>query len=127
MKNRHFYYLLEETPLKSHQVQQPTLNEVQEFLDCLLVHQDVLLRVHGSKEGNGCAKKGPRKKMLRISLKRKHRRIHVKIKKRNFLHTRKKKVDELFTLSKITRMVASLLNTYTGNMHGKHSEPPNYH
>nr|GEX99639.1 hypothetical protein [Tanacetum cinerariifolium] len=39
---------LEETPLQSQQVQQSTLNEVQEYVDCLLVHQDQLLRACGS-------------------------------------------------------------------------------
>nr|GEX70907.1 hypothetical protein [Tanacetum cinerariifolium]GEX72674.1 hypothetical protein [Tanacetum cinerariifolium] len=48
---KEFLLSLEETPLQSQQVQQPTLNEVQEYVDCLLVHQDVLLRAHGSNKG----------------------------------------------------------------------------
>nr|GEX28815.1 hypothetical protein [Tanacetum cinerariifolium] len=51
MIEEEFLLSFEETPLQSQQVQQPTLNEVQEYFDCLLVHQDVLLRVRGSKEG----------------------------------------------------------------------------
>nr|GEW05744.1 hypothetical protein [Tanacetum cinerariifolium] len=43
-----FLLSLEETPLQSQQVQQPTLNEVQEYFDCLLVQQDVLLGARGS-------------------------------------------------------------------------------
>nr|GFB62584.1 hypothetical protein [Tanacetum cinerariifolium] len=39
---------LEETPLQSQQVQQSTLNEVQEYVDYLLVHKDVLLRARAS-------------------------------------------------------------------------------
>nr|GEW30748.1 putative ribonuclease H-like domain-containing protein [Tanacetum cinerariifolium] len=54
---------LEETPWQSQQVQQPTLNEVQEYVDCLLVHQDVLLRARGSNKGNGCVRKRSWKKM----------------------------------------------------------------
>nr|GEY06403.1 hypothetical protein [Tanacetum cinerariifolium] len=42
-----FLLSLEETPLQSQQVQQSTLNEVQEYVDCLLVHQDVLQRARG--------------------------------------------------------------------------------
>nr|GEZ47089.1 hypothetical protein [Tanacetum cinerariifolium] len=122
-----FLLSLEETPLQSQQVQQPTLNEVQEYVDCLLVHQDVLLRARGSNKGNGCVRKRSRKKMVRIRLRRKPRRIRVKIKKRKFLRIRNKKVDELFALDTITRMVASFLKTYSGNVHEKHSEPPNDH
>ncbi|GJW46626.1 putative reverse transcriptase domain-containing protein, partial [Tanacetum coccineum] len=48
MIEEEFLLSLEETPLQSQQVQQPTLNEVQEYFDCLLVHQDVLLRARGS-------------------------------------------------------------------------------
>nr|GEV41483.1 hypothetical protein [Tanacetum cinerariifolium] len=48
MIEEEFLLSLEETPLQSQQVQQPTLNEVQEYVDCLLVHQDVLLRARGS-------------------------------------------------------------------------------
>nr|GEY58857.1 hypothetical protein [Tanacetum cinerariifolium] len=124
MIEKEFLLSLEETPLLSQKVQQPTLNEVQEYVDCLLVHQDVLLRVCGSNKGNGCVRKRSRKKMVRIRLRRKHRRIRVKIKKRNFLLIRNKKVDELFALDTTTRMVASFLKTYSGNVHGKHSEPP---
>nr|GEV79147.1 hypothetical protein [Tanacetum cinerariifolium] len=50
MIEQEFLLSLEETPLQSQQGQQPTLNEVQEYFDYLLVHQDVLLRVRGSKE-----------------------------------------------------------------------------
>nr|GEZ31127.1 hypothetical protein [Tanacetum cinerariifolium] len=122
-----FLLSLEETPLQSQQVHQSTLNEVQEYVDCLLVHQDVLLRARGSNKGNGCVRKSSWKKMVRIRLRRKHRRIRVKIKKRKFLRSRNKKVDELFALGTITRKVASFLKTYSGNVHGKHSEPPNDH
>ncbi|GKC61757.1 putative nucleotidyltransferase, ribonuclease H, partial [Tanacetum coccineum] len=48
MIKEEFLLSLEETPLQSQQVQQPTMNEVQEYFDCLLVHQDVLLRARGS-------------------------------------------------------------------------------
>nr|GFA84029.1 hypothetical protein [Tanacetum cinerariifolium] len=48
MIEEEFLLSLEETPLQSQQVQQPTLNEVQEYVYCLLVHQDVLLRARGS-------------------------------------------------------------------------------
>nr|GEZ38526.1 hypothetical protein [Tanacetum cinerariifolium] len=48
MIEEEFLLSLEETPLQSQQVQQPTLNEVQEYFDCILFHQDVLLRVRGS-------------------------------------------------------------------------------
>nr|GEZ85986.1 hypothetical protein [Tanacetum cinerariifolium] len=122
-----FLLSLEETPLQSQQVQQSTLNEVQEYVNCLLVYQDVLLRARGSNKGNGCVRKRSRKKMVRIRLRRKHRRIRVKIKKRKFLLIRNKKVDELFALGTITRMVASVLKTYSGNVHEKHTEPPNDH
>nr|GEU80269.1 hypothetical protein [Tanacetum cinerariifolium] len=44
MIEEEFLLSLEETPLLSQHVQQPTLNGVQEYVDCLLVHQDVLLR-----------------------------------------------------------------------------------
>nr|GEY01992.1 hypothetical protein [Tanacetum cinerariifolium] len=57
-----FLLSLEETPLQSQQVQQSTLNEVQEYVDCLLVHQDVLLRARGSNKGNGCVRKRSRRK-----------------------------------------------------------------
>nr|GFC92082.1 hypothetical protein [Tanacetum cinerariifolium] len=53
MIEKEFILSLEETPWQSQQVQQPTLNEVQEYVDCLLVHQDVLLRARGSNKGNG--------------------------------------------------------------------------
>nr|GEU77236.1 hypothetical protein [Tanacetum cinerariifolium] len=124
MIEKEFLLSLEETPLQSQQVQQPTLNEVQEYVDYLLVHQDVLLRACGSNKGNGCVRKKSRKKMVRIRPRRKHRRISVKILKRKFLRIRNKKVDELFALDTITRMVASFLKTYSGNVHGKHYEPP---
>nr|GEZ41166.1 hypothetical protein [Tanacetum cinerariifolium] len=48
MIEEEFLLSLEGTPLQSQQVQQPTLNEVQEYVDCQLVHQDVLLRARGS-------------------------------------------------------------------------------
>nr|GEX14701.1 hypothetical protein [Tanacetum cinerariifolium] len=48
MIEEEFLLSLEETPLQSQQVQQPTLNKVQEYVNCLLVHQDVLLRARGS-------------------------------------------------------------------------------
>nr|GEX42166.1 hypothetical protein [Tanacetum cinerariifolium] len=79
MIEEEFLLSLEETPLQSQQVQQPTLNEVQEYFDCLLVHQDVLLRARGSNKGNGYVRKRSRKKMVHIRLRRKHRRIRVKI------------------------------------------------
>nr|GEU68066.1 hypothetical protein [Tanacetum cinerariifolium] len=63
MIEEEFLLSLEETPLQSQQVQQPTLNEVQEYVDCLLFHQDVLLRVCGSNKGNGYVRKRSRKKM----------------------------------------------------------------
>nr|GEV02850.1 hypothetical protein [Tanacetum cinerariifolium] len=47
-----FLVSLKETPLQSQQVQQSTLNEVQEYVDCLLVHQDVLLRARGSNKAD---------------------------------------------------------------------------
>nr|GFB20340.1 hypothetical protein [Tanacetum cinerariifolium] len=81
MIEEEFLLSLEETPLQSQQVQQPTLNEVQEYVDCVLVHQDVLLRARGSNKGNGCVRKISRKKMVCIRLRRKHRRIRVRIKK----------------------------------------------
>nr|GEY53284.1 uncharacterized mitochondrial protein AtMg00810-like [Tanacetum cinerariifolium] len=46
-----FLLSLEKMPLHSQQVQQLTLNEVQEYFDCLLVHQDVLLRARSSNKG----------------------------------------------------------------------------
>nr|GEW48771.1 hypothetical protein [Tanacetum cinerariifolium] len=122
MIEEEFLLSLEETPLQSQQVQQPTLNEVQEYVDCVLVHQDVLLRARGSNKGNGCVRKISQKKMVCIRLRRKHRRIRVKIKKGNFLRIKNKKVDELFALDRITQMVASFLKTYSGNVHGKHSD-----
>nr|GEU89176.1 hypothetical protein [Tanacetum cinerariifolium] len=127
MIEEEFLLSLEETPLQSQQVQQPTLNEVQEYVDCLLVHQDVLLRGRGSNKGNGCVRKRSQKKIVRLGRRRKHRRVRVKIKKRKFLRSRNKKVDELFALGTITRMVASFLKTYSGNVHGKHSEPTKDH
>nr|GEU89990.1 hypothetical protein [Tanacetum cinerariifolium] len=63
MIEEEFLLSLEETPWQSQQVQQPTLNEVQEYVDCLLVRQDVLLRARGSNKGNGCVRKRSRKKM----------------------------------------------------------------
>nr|GFB81268.1 hypothetical protein [Tanacetum cinerariifolium] len=51
MIEEEFLLSLAETPLLSQQVQQPTLNEVQKYVDCLLVHQDVLLRARGSNKG----------------------------------------------------------------------------
>nr|GEX02213.1 hypothetical protein [Tanacetum cinerariifolium] len=52
MIEEEFLLSLEETPLQSQQIQQPTLNEVQEYVDCLLVHQDMLLRARGSNKGS---------------------------------------------------------------------------
>nr|GEV98103.1 hypothetical protein [Tanacetum cinerariifolium] len=127
MIEEEFLLSLEETPLQSQQVQQPTLNEVQEYFDCLLVHQDMPLRARCSNKGNDCVRKRSWKKMVRIRLRRKHRRIRVKIKKSKFLRSRNKKVDELFALDTITRMITSFLKTYAGNVHGKHSELPNDH
>ncbi|GJZ54115.1 putative reverse transcriptase domain-containing protein [Tanacetum coccineum] len=51
MIEEEFLLSLEETSLQSQQVQQPTLNEVQEYFDSLLVHQDGLLRARGSIKG----------------------------------------------------------------------------
>nr|GEW83641.1 hypothetical protein [Tanacetum cinerariifolium] len=48
MIEKEFLLSLEGTPLQSQQVQKPTFNEVQEYVDCLLVHQDVLLWTRGS-------------------------------------------------------------------------------
>nr|GEX07904.1 hypothetical protein [Tanacetum cinerariifolium] len=62
MIEEEFLLSLEETPLQSQQVQQPTLNEVQEYFYCLLVHQDVLLRARGSNKCNGFLEKDPRRK-----------------------------------------------------------------
>nr|GEU73289.1 hypothetical protein [Tanacetum cinerariifolium] len=112
MTEEEFLLSLEEIPLQSQQVQQLTLNEVQEYFDCLLVHQDVLLRACGSNKVNGCVIKRSQKKMVHIRLRRKHRRIPIQIKKRKFLRIRNKKVDELFALDTITLMVASFLKTY---------------
>nr|GEW83087.1 hypothetical protein [Tanacetum cinerariifolium] len=55
MIEKEFLLSLEGTPLQSQQVQ--------EYVDCLLVHQDVLLWACGSNKGNGCVRKRSRKKM----------------------------------------------------------------
>nr|GEY54389.1 hypothetical protein [Tanacetum cinerariifolium] len=69
MIEEEFLLSLEEMPLQSQQVQQLTLNEVQEYFVCLLFHQDVLLRARGSNKRNGCVRKRYQKKMiLKISL-----------------------------------------------------------
>nr|GEX75116.1 hypothetical protein [Tanacetum cinerariifolium] len=62
MNEEEFLLSLEETPLQSQQVQQPNLNEVQEYFDCLLVHQDVLLRARGSNKVMVVLEKDPERK-----------------------------------------------------------------
>nr|GEU52223.1 hypothetical protein [Tanacetum cinerariifolium] len=65
MIKEEFLLSLEETPLQSQQAQQPTLNEVKEYVDCLLLHQDVLLRARSSNKGNGYDKKWTKSKQNR--------------------------------------------------------------